>query len=155
MRSRLNKVETPEPMRPQGRFTNLETALAAFQATRDRSVKAARDRGETHSSVGARHPFFGAVNGVELINMIDGHARRHADQIRETWDQPAGSAKIAIVTTDPKLSFKKISSECPSSVTRRRSLRMGSSPSTPFPGILLVPAFQFPAWCSWSSGFSS
>ena len=86
MRSRLNKVETPELMRPQGRFANLEAALAAFQATRDRSVNAAKERGEALYSVGARHPFFGEVNGVELINMIDGHARRHADQIRETWD---------------------------------------------------------------------
>ena len=85
MRSRLNKVETPEPMRPQGRYSSLEASLTAFQAVRDRSVGIARERGHALYSIGARHPFFGDVNGVELMNLIDGHARRHADQIRETW----------------------------------------------------------------------
>ena len=86
MRSRLNKVQTPEPMRPSGRFASLDAALAGFDAVRNRSVAMARERGNGLYSVGACHPYFGDVNGVELINMIDGHARRHADQIRETWD---------------------------------------------------------------------
>jgi len=29
---------------------------------------------------------FGSMNGAELIHLIDGHARRHADQIRETCE---------------------------------------------------------------------
>ncbi|MEO5925289.1 MAG: DinB family protein [Bryobacteraceae bacterium] len=86
MRSRLTKVETPEPMRPCGKLTSLEAALAEFQATRDRSVSMVRDRGDSLSAIGATHPYFGAVNGTDLVQMIDGHARRHADQIRETWD---------------------------------------------------------------------
>jgi hypothetical protein len=86
MRSRLNKVQTPDPMRPVGRFADLEASLAAFHAVRDRSVAIARAGGEALYAVGARHPFFGDVNGVELINMIDGHTRRHAEQIRETLD---------------------------------------------------------------------
>jgi hypothetical protein len=84
MRSRLTKLETPDPMRPQGRYLDLAASLTAFQTVRDRSVSIARERGEALYRIGARHPFFGPVNGVELINMIDGHARRHADQIRET-----------------------------------------------------------------------
>jgi hypothetical protein len=35
-------------------------------------------------SIGAKHPYFGNVNGVEIVRLIDGHASRHAEQIRET-----------------------------------------------------------------------
>lgn len=83
MRSRLTKVETPEPLRPAGRFASLDTALAEFNSVRDRSVQLVRDRGESIYSVSASHPYFGAINGAEWMQLADGHARRHADQIRE------------------------------------------------------------------------
>jgi hypothetical protein len=83
MRNRLDKVETPAVFLPQGRFKDLPSALAEFQATRDRSVQIVKDRGDSLYAVGSQHPYFGAVNGVELIQMIDAHARRHAEQIRE------------------------------------------------------------------------
>lgn len=84
IRSRLTKVEAPEVFRPRGRFDALAAALAGFKATRDRSVQVARECGDTLYSIGAQHPRFGNLNGVELIHLIDAHARRHADQIRET-----------------------------------------------------------------------
>jgi len=52
---------------------------------RDRSaVMAHRD---DLYSIGATHPDFGALNGGEWIQLIDGHARRHADQIREICEE--------------------------------------------------------------------
>jgi len=83
MRSRLTKVETPDPLRPAGCFPSLDQALAAFNAVRDRSLQLVRDRGESIYAVSASHPYFGAMNGAEWMQMADGHARRHADQIRE------------------------------------------------------------------------
>lgn len=86
IRSRLTKVESPEPIRPRGRFVTLPDALAEFNAVRNRSVQVVAERGEGIYSIGAIHPYFGNVNGAELIQLIDGHARRHADQIRETCE---------------------------------------------------------------------
>jgi hypothetical protein len=86
IRSRLTKVETAEVLWPVGRFGSLTHALAEFQAVRDRSVRLVEERGELLYSVGAKHPYFGDVNGVEIVQLIDGHARRHADQIREACE---------------------------------------------------------------------
>ena len=83
IRNRLTKVETPEILQPRGRFVSLADAHTEFKIVRDRSVQVAQERGEALYSVGARHPHFGDLNGAELLQLIDGHARRHADQIRE------------------------------------------------------------------------
>ena len=97
IRSRLTKVEAPEVVRPLGRFKTLVAALAEFNAVRDRSVQVVQERGESIYSIGGKHPYFGNVNGAELVQLIDGHARRHADQIRETCealaDAPGSSMK--------------------------------------------------------------
>src|SRR5215471_6897555 len=83
MRSRLNKREAPEPVRPAGRFKDLAAALQEFEKVRDETIEVLRERGDSLYAIGAKHGFFGDVNGIELIHIIDGHARRHADQIRE------------------------------------------------------------------------
>jgi hypothetical protein len=86
IRSRLTKFQAPEPVLPQGRCGTLEEAVGEFQAARDRSVRLVAECGEALYAIGAKHPYFGDVNGAELIQLIDGHARRHADQIRETCE---------------------------------------------------------------------
>jgi hypothetical protein len=73
-------------VRPRGRFTNLDNALAEFNTARDRSLQFVREQGGLLYSIGAKHPFFGKLNGAELIQLIDGHASRHAAQIRETCE---------------------------------------------------------------------
>jgi hypothetical protein len=83
IRSRLTTVEAPAVVQPRGRFSTFAAALAEFQAVRDRSIQSAEERGDTLYSIVAAHPYFGEVNGAELMQLIDGHARRHADQIRE------------------------------------------------------------------------
>ena len=99
LRSRLEKREAPEPVRPRGLYTTLPAALAEFQAARNRSIALVQERGDALYSIGAQHPRFGAVNGAELIRMIDGHARRHAEQIREIHEallaQETGKAQGA------------------------------------------------------------
>jgi uncharacterized protein YjbI with pentapeptide repeats len=101
VRSRLTKVETPDVFRPQGRFETLAAALAEFRTVRDRSVQVVQESGQWVYSIGAKHPYFGNLNGVELVHLIDGHARRHADQIRETCEaRPA-------VPRNPRNQMKK------------------------------------------------
>lgn len=84
MRSRLTKVEAPEAVVPRGRFGSLPEAMAEFEAVRKRSIEFARERGAGLYSIGMKHPYFGRLNGGELVRLMDGHARRHGEQIRET-----------------------------------------------------------------------
>jgi hypothetical protein len=86
IRSRLTKVESPEVLRPRGRFASLSTALAEFEAIRNRSIQVVQERGDALYSIGVKHPAFGKLNGAEMVHLLDGHARRHADQIRETCE---------------------------------------------------------------------
>jgi len=77
------KAQAPEAVRPTGRFSTIAEALTAFQAARDQSVQMARERGTELYLVGAEHPRFGPLNGIEVLYLMAGHARRHAAQIRE------------------------------------------------------------------------
>jgi DinB family protein len=92
-RSRLTKLQAPEIVRPIGRFQALPDAVAEFNAVRDRSVQVVEGLGESIYSIGAKHPYFGNLNGAELIQLIDGHARRHADQIREICEVLPGAIR--------------------------------------------------------------
>lgn len=83
MRNQLEKREAPSALRPKGRFTTLVEAKEAFLETRDRAIRLVEERGDAMYAIGVKHPFFGPVNGAELVQLMDGHARRHADQIRE------------------------------------------------------------------------
>lgn len=86
IRNRTIKAQAPEAVHPQGRFDTLAEALAEFKAVRDRSIQVVQERGDLLYSIGTVHPRFGNMNGAELIHLIDGHARRHAEQIRETCE---------------------------------------------------------------------
>jgi hypothetical protein len=77
-------VQAPEAVLPGGRFTTLAQALEQFNAGRTRSIQFAEDRCDELYFLASEHPRFGPVNGVELLIIIAGHCRRHAEQIRET-----------------------------------------------------------------------
>jgi uncharacterized protein YjbI with pentapeptide repeats len=110
MRSRLNKREAPEAVRPAGRFKDLTTALQEFEKVRDRTVEVLRERGDSLYSIGAKHRFFGDINGIELMHLIDGHARRHAEQIREICES---LPKAAPKTEKTKPGFKRDQPDLP------------------------------------------
>ncbi len=81
--SRANRAEAPEPVRPSGRFSSLAQALEQFNAARARTMRFAEHRAADLYLLSADHPRFGTLNGVEWMILMAGHARRHADQIRE------------------------------------------------------------------------
>jgi uncharacterized damage-inducible protein DinB len=81
--NRSVRAEAPEVVRPSGRFTSLADALEQFNAARSRTIQFAQDRSADLYWLTATHPRFGALNGTELMVIIAGHARRHAEQIRE------------------------------------------------------------------------
>ena len=81
---RSTRARSPEAVLPAGRFATLAEALEQFDAGRARTVRFAEDRCDDLYSLAAAHPRFGPMNGVEMLIIIAGHARRHAEQIRET-----------------------------------------------------------------------
>ena len=84
VRDRSVRAQAPEAVIPTGRFTSVQSAVDAFNKVRDLSVRVAEERGPSLYSVGVKHPRFGDMNGSELVQIIAGHACRHAAQIRET-----------------------------------------------------------------------
>ncbi len=81
---RSTRVNAPEAVLPTGRFLTLEQALEQFNAGRTRSVQFAEDHCDDLYCLASEHPRFGPVNGIELLIIIAGHSRRHAEQIKET-----------------------------------------------------------------------
>jgi hypothetical protein len=80
---RSTRLQAPDVAQPQGKFSTVEEALAAFNAVRTRTIELARARESELPFLSVEHPRFGTVNGVGLLVLMAGHARRHAAQIRE------------------------------------------------------------------------
>lgn len=80
---RTTRYIAPEVARPMGRFASLSQALERFNATRSQVVQFAEDRQSDLYGLATEHVRLGTVNGAEMLLIIAGHARRHADQIRE------------------------------------------------------------------------
>jgi len=80
---RTTRYIAPEAGRPTGRFVSLAQALEQFNAIRSKSVRFAEDRQADLYRIAVEHARLGTVNGAEMLLIIAGHARRHADQIRE------------------------------------------------------------------------
>ena len=78
------RVKAPDAVLPVGRFTSLAQAVEQFNAGRTRCIQFADDHCDDLYCLASAHPRFGPVNGVELLIIIAGHSRRHAEQIRET-----------------------------------------------------------------------
>jgi len=80
---RTTKRQAPETVLPKGRFTSLAEGLERFHAARGSTLQFARERAADLYTLASVHPVFGPLNGVEALMIIAGHARRHAEQIRE------------------------------------------------------------------------
>ena len=80
---RTTRAEAPEPVRPTGRFASLAEAVEGFNAARARTVSFAAERAADLHTLACQHPRFCDLSGREMCVIIAGHARRHAEQIRE------------------------------------------------------------------------
>jgi hypothetical protein len=91
---RSTRAVAPDVVLPADRYATLADALAGFQQARSRTVEFAKARYADLYSLDLEHRRFGRVNGIELMVIIAGHARRHAEQIRElVSDLGASEAK--------------------------------------------------------------
>jgi hypothetical protein len=81
--NRAARGQAPERARPAGRFADVPEALAKFMVAREQTIRFAGGTETDLFRVTAVHPLFAAVNGYELLLIMAGHVRRHADQITE------------------------------------------------------------------------
>ena len=81
--NRSSPAQAPEPVRPSGRFASLAEAVAEFNRARTRTISYAIEHAAELPAHAWQHPRFGDLNGRELLVIMAGHARRHAEQIRE------------------------------------------------------------------------
>jgi len=82
--NRSVRAQAPEAARPTGRYASLAEALDQFNAARDKTIEFAEACGPDIYALALEHPRFGKLNGMEFLMVVAGHARRHAEQIRET-----------------------------------------------------------------------
>jgi hypothetical protein len=82
--NRATRIQAPEAVWPQGRFETLAQAIEKFNSERGRSIQFAEEHCDDLYSLASAHPRLGPMNGVEFLILIAAHARRHAEQIRET-----------------------------------------------------------------------
>ena len=80
---RTTKRAAPDPVQPAGRFATVDDAVAYLSAGRSATEAFATETGDALYAIAVTHPAMGLLNGVELLMLIAGHTRRHADQIRE------------------------------------------------------------------------
>jgi uncharacterized damage-inducible protein DinB len=88
LRNRSTRISAPERAWPAGRFATLAEALQQFLAAREKTIRFAREHQAELYRLRVAHPFFGAVNGVEMLAIIASHSSRHADQILEIRSGP-------------------------------------------------------------------
>jgi uncharacterized damage-inducible protein DinB len=86
--NRSRRVEAPEGAVPQGRFSSLADALEAFHGVRTATIRIVKQRAADLPMVATEHPFFGTINGRDMIEVMVGHTRRHAAQVREIRGSP-------------------------------------------------------------------
>ena len=80
---RSTKVVAPEWVQPVGRYATLDEAAAQFHEARQRTIRYAEDHLRELHTLSMDHPRFGKLNGVEVLLLMAGHAKRHAEQVRE------------------------------------------------------------------------
>lgn len=81
--NRAERAQAPEFVQPTGRYATLTDALQEFNAVRTRTIRFAEQQGADLYQLSTTHQRFGDLNGAELLILIAGHSRRHAEQIRE------------------------------------------------------------------------
>jgi hypothetical protein len=80
---RSTHIESPDPGKPLGRYTNVHDALAGFSAARAGTTRWVEDQeGDLRFRL-TDHPMIpGPVTYFEILLMISAHPIRHAEQIK-------------------------------------------------------------------------
>ena len=83
LRDRSEKGESPERIRPKGRFATREEAVASFEERRAANIAWVRATTEPLRDRFGPHPFAGIIDGYQWVLFLSAHCDRHAAQIQE------------------------------------------------------------------------
>jgi hypothetical protein len=83
LRDRSEKGESPERIRPKGRFATREEAVATFEERRAANIAWVRATTEPLRDRFGPHPFAGIIDGYQWVLFLSAHCDRHAAQIEE------------------------------------------------------------------------
>lgn len=85
---RNQKRTAPERSAPNGRFTSLKDAEAAFLANREATMTALAEAEGLRDKI-VDHPLAGIVDGYQLFLILALHPQRHVYQVEEIKNHPA------------------------------------------------------------------
>jgi hypothetical protein len=80
---RNRKVDSPDQVKPTGKFASLADALAHFEQSRARSIEYIESCEQDLRAVTGPHPVLGQASGQEFMIIMALHPARHALQILE------------------------------------------------------------------------
>jgi len=80
-KDQATKRQSPERSLPTGRYTNLADAVRDFETNRENTISWLESNTDDLRAKVVEHPLAGAVDGVQLLLLMIGHAERHAEQI--------------------------------------------------------------------------
>jgi hypothetical protein len=83
LRDRSQKGESPERIRPRGRFASPREAIRTFEERRDANLTWVRATAEPLRDRFGPHPFAGIIDGYQWVLFLAAHCDRHAAQIQE------------------------------------------------------------------------
>jgi len=80
---RGRRVESPDGVKPTGRFASLPAAIQHFLSSRKRTLAFVETCGDDLRKRVTSHPMFGTVSCFEMLLLMAMHPHRHAKQIEE------------------------------------------------------------------------
>ncbi len=90
---RDQKFQSPEPLKPTGKYANQAALVSAFRSSRDRNIAYVRETGDDLRNHFTPHPAFGELDGLQWYILVAGHTERHLNQIKEVMASPGFPAK--------------------------------------------------------------
>ncbi len=97
LRDRSARGESPERIRPKGRFATREETVRIFEERRAANLAYVRATSEPLRDRFAPHPFAGVIDGYQWLLHLAAHTDRHAAQIREIRSQLLSSPRFPVV----------------------------------------------------------
>jgi len=89
IRDRSRRGESPERVRPKGRFPTRDETLAAFAERRSANIAFLRSTRADLRDFFFPHPFAGEADGYQWVISLYTHVERHLEQVAEIRRDPA------------------------------------------------------------------
>ncbi|MBC7935807.1 MAG: DinB family protein [Rhizobacter sp.] len=81
--NRSGKVQSPEIIKPTGRFTDIKQAIGLFTNARTRNIEFIQTTQEDLRDRYWQHPATGVIDLYQTVLLISAHCERHTAQIKE------------------------------------------------------------------------